>query len=89
MARAFGKRTADRHMADELGIQKNSWIRLREYFSEVRVEMKRVTWPSWQEVYGTTIMVLVATFLFGLYFELCDVVFQRLVQRVLNFFLGK
>jgi len=76
-------------MADELGIQKNAWIRLREYFSEVRVEMKRVTWASWQEVYGTTIMVLVATFLFGLYFELCDVVFQRLVQRVLNFFLGK
>ena len=76
-------------MADELGIQKNSWIRLREYFSEVRVEMKRVTWPSWQEVYGTTIMVLVATFLFGLYFELCDVAFQRIVQRILNFFLGK
>ena len=76
-------------MADELGIQKNSWIRLREYFSEVRVEMKRVTWPSWQEVYGTTIMVLVATFLFGLYFEFYDGVCQRLVQRVLNFFLGK
>jgi preprotein translocase subunit SecE len=76
-------------MAEELGIQKNAWIRLREYFSEVRVEMKRVTWPSWQEVYGTTIMVLVATFLFGLYFELCDVVFRQMVQRVLNFLLGK
>jgi len=33
--------------------------------------------------------VLVATFLFGLYFELCDVAFQHIVQRILNFFLGK
>jgi preprotein translocase subunit SecE len=76
-------------MAEELGIQKSAWIRLREYFTEVRVEMKRVTWPSGQEVYGTTIMVLVATFLFGVYFWLCDLTFHGLVQRVLNFFLGK
>jgi preprotein translocase subunit SecE len=76
-------------MAEEQGIQKNAWIRFREYFTEVRVEMKRVTWPSWPEVYGTTIMVVVTTFLFGLYFDACDLAFHWLVQRVLNFFLGK
>ena len=41
-------------MADELTIHKNPWQRLRQYVADVRTEMKRVTWPSKQEIYGTT-----------------------------------
>ena len=57
-------------MAEELSIQKSPWIRLREYISDVRVEMRRVTWPSKQEIYGTTVMVILTTFFFGAYFAL-------------------
>ncbi len=76
-------------MAEELSIHKNPLIRLREYFSEVRVEMKRVTWPSKQEIYGTTLMVILTTFLFGLYFAICDSVFRVGVQRLLGVFLHR
>jgi preprotein translocase subunit SecE len=74
-------------MADELTLQKNFLQRVREYVSDVRVEMKRVTWPSRQEIYGTTVMVILTTFLFGFYFYICDGVFSVLSRRVLNFFL--
>ncbi len=76
-------------MADELSIQKSLLTRLREYTSDVRVEMKRVTWPSKQEIYGTTMMVILTTFLFGAYFAFADWVFKNLVGKVLNFFLHR
>jgi preprotein translocase subunit SecE len=73
-------------MGDEVSIEKSPWVRVREYISDVRVEMKRVTWPSKQEIYGTTLMVILTTFVFGIYFFICDGIFRVLVQRVLDFF---
>ena len=52
-------------MGEQVSIEKSTWVQIRDYFSDVRTEMKRVTWPSKQEIYGTTVMVLITTFLFG------------------------
>ena len=45
--------------------------RLREFLEGVVFEMKKVSWPSWEELKGSTIVVLVlsgilALFLFGI-----------------------
>ena len=45
--------------------------KLREFFEGVVFEMKKVSWPSWEELKGSTIVVLVfsgilALFLFGI-----------------------
>jgi preprotein translocase subunit SecE len=71
-------------MVDELSSSKEVAGRIGSYVKDVRAEMKRVTWPGRQEVYGTTVMVIITTFLFGFYFMLCDEVFSRLVTYVLN-----
>ena len=71
---------------EDLGIHKDTLNRLRQYISEVRSEMKRVTWPSKQEVYGTTVMVIITSFLFGAYFMLCDHLFGPLIVKILNHF---
>jgi preprotein translocase subunit SecE len=76
-------------MGDEVSIQKNTWVQFRQYVSDVRVEMKRVTWPGKQEIYGTTVMVILTTFLFGIYFWICDQVFSRAVSSALKFFLHR
>ena len=73
-------------MAEDLGISKNPWTRLAEYSSDIRTEMKRVTWPGKQEIYGTTVMVVLTTFLFGFYFAVCDFAFRHLVGMILSFF---
>jgi preprotein translocase SecE subunit len=57
---------------------KGAWQQFEQYASEVKTETKRVTWPSMQEVYGTTVMVVLTTFLFGIYFYLCDLVLGEL-----------
>src|SRR3989442_4449436 len=39
----------------------------KQFYADVRSEMKKVSWPSRQEVVGTTIVVIVAVFFFGLF----------------------
>ena len=76
-------------MADEISIQKGAWQRLSDYYREVRIEMTRVKWPGKQEVYGMTIMVLITTFAFALFFWLCDQTFSRLISRLLTYLMHR
>jgi preprotein translocase subunit SecE len=71
-------------MAGELAINKDLFGKIGGYVNDVRAEMKRVTWPGRQEVYGTTVMVIITTFLFGFYFMICDEAFSRLISYILN-----
>jgi preprotein translocase subunit SecE len=41
--------------------------RARLFLSEVRNELKRVTWPNQKEVYATTVVVILVSAAFGLY----------------------
>ena len=43
------------------------WGRARTFLTEVRNEMKRVTWPSRREVYATTLVVILVSVFFGAY----------------------
>jgi len=56
---------------------------LKTFFIEVRSELKKVTWPSWQEVRSTTIVVVATTFFFGFYLWGLDIVFSRVMSLVL------
>jgi preprotein translocase subunit SecE len=62
------------------------WARWREFFAEVRSEMKRVTWPTRREVYATTIVVLLTSAFFGLYLFGVDIVVNTIVQAIFNRF---
>ena len=44
---------------------KEWWPATRGFFRDVWVEMKKVSWPGRPEVVGTTVVVIVACFLFG------------------------
>lgn len=62
------------------------WKRLKAFVSEVVVETRKVTWPTKQEVINTTTVVVVASFIFGIYLYLCDLVFVFLTQRIFRIF---
>jgi preprotein translocase subunit SecE len=46
--------------------------RARLFLSEVRNELKRVTWPNQKEVYATTVVVILTSAFFGLYLFVLD-----------------
>jgi preprotein translocase subunit SecE len=48
------------------------WNNTRSFFTEVRNEMRRVTWPSRKEVYATTFVVLLTAAFFGIYLYVID-----------------
>jgi preprotein translocase subunit SecE len=60
--------------------------RARLFLSEVRNELKRVTWPSQKEVYATTVVVIVTSVFFGLYLFALDSVLLALFQWILRKF---
>ena len=62
------------------------WSRASEFFTEVRNEMKRVTWPSRREVYATTLVVILTSMFFGLYLFGVDLLFSAGVQWLLRRF---
>jgi preprotein translocase subunit SecE len=60
--------------------------RARLFLSEVRNELKRVTWPSQKEVYATTVVVILTSAFFGLYLFVLDYGLLRLVQWIFRVF---
>ena len=60
--------------------------RLKAFYNDVRTEMRKVTTPSRKEVQATTTVVIVAVFLFGVYFWFIDNVIGRGVDYLFRFF---
>jgi preprotein translocase subunit SecE len=58
--------------------------RARLFLSEVRNELKRVTWPSRREVYATTVVVILTSMFFGIYLTVVDMATNSIVQWVLR-----
>jgi preprotein translocase subunit SecE len=63
-----------------------SWRNFRTFLTEVRNELKRVTWPSRKEVYATTIVVILTSIFFGLYLFALDGVFNIGIQWIFKQF---
>ena len=58
----------------------------KQFYADVRSEMKKVSWPGRQEVIGTTIVVIVAVFFFGLYLGAVDQLLGMGLSWVLRHF---
>jgi preprotein translocase subunit SecE len=60
--------------------------RVRLFLSEVRNELKRVTWPSSKEVYATTVVVILTSVFFGIYLFVLDFGMNNLAQWIFRKF---
>jgi preprotein translocase subunit SecE len=60
------------------------WNEFTRFLSDVRAEMRKVVAPSRKEVQVTTSVVIVAVFLFGIFFFVVDGVFKIAVHMLLG-----
>jgi preprotein translocase subunit SecE len=51
---------------------KDWWKKSVEFLSEVRSEMRKVSFPSRDEVVGTTIVVIITSFVFSVFLFAAD-----------------
>jgi preprotein translocase subunit SecE len=56
--------------------------RTRDYVNELKLEMRRVTWPNRKQVESTTIVVIFTVFAFALFFFVVDAALNASVTRV-------
>ena len=52
-----------------------------QFIQEVRQEVSKVTWPSWKQVWLTTLMVLIMVTVASLFFTTADLAIAYVVER--------
>lgn len=60
-------------MADPIG-------KTRTYLTEVADEMKKSSWPTWQELSESAVVIIIVVGLIGLFVGLSDWILQKIVQ---------
>jgi preprotein translocase subunit SecE len=56
--------------------------RIRRYFDEVWSELKKVTWPTREQVRNLTVLVFAISFVIGVYITLLDTIFRGFVTVI-------
>ena len=57
-------------------------VKIRNYFAETREELKKCSWPSRDELKGSTVVILVTTALLGLFTVGVDWVLSNLMRLI-------
>lgn len=71
--------------AESSGRQSNAVVR---YFREARGEIAKVTWPTREESWRLTLIVLAATLVFSAFLWVFDTAFSTGVQSLLDLIVG-
>ena len=55
-----------------------------QFLSEVRSEVKKVTWPTKKEAIGGTVVVLVVVFIMALFLGLVDMLLSKIIGVIFS-----
>lgn len=58
--------------------------KLKKSVTDIRLELKRVTWPTWPELVNYTITVLAVCAVMGVLIYSLDMILTRIVRLTLN-----
>ena len=67
-------------------LEKLKLAEIKQFLNEVKLEMKKVSWPGRSEVYGTTVVVICAVFFFAIYLGLVDAILHLGVDQIFKLF---
>ena len=59
-------------------------VKVRDFLMDVKVEVKKVTWPSRKEAMGGTMVVLVVVFLVSLFLGILDTILSKIVESLIS-----
>jgi len=59
-------------------------LKIGKFIGQVRTEMKKVAWPSRDEIISSTIVVIVSTLILGVFIGLCDLVLSRFINILIG-----
>ena len=59
-------------------------VKLRSYIAETREELKKCTWPTTDELKGSTVVVMISVLLLGVFTVIIDTVLFWFVNRMVG-----
>ena len=62
--------------------QKGYLLRIKNYVAETREELRKCSWPSVQELKGSTVVVMVTIAMLGLFTVGVDFVLSQLIKLI-------
>ena len=57
--------------------------KIKKFFSDVKFEMKKVSWPKWAELKGSTFIVISFSILISVFLFFIDRILATVIQVVL------
>lgn len=55
-----------------------------KYFKETRAELRKVTWPTWEETKNLTIIIVATTVVMALFLGILDYIFQIVAAGIIR-----
>jgi len=73
--------------ATEIAPARAGWVttkvaNIKQFYRDVKLEMKRVTWPSRQDVINTTVITILAVFFFSAYLFVVDIGLNKGIEEL-------
>lgn len=62
----------------------DSAVRLVRFLNEVRAEIKKVTWPGWDELKKSTVVIIIFVIIIGIIIGLMDLLFSLILVDFLG-----
>jgi preprotein translocase subunit SecE len=59
-------------------------MKIMQYLKDVQGEMMKVTWPTWNELMGATVLVIIFSILMSVFVKLCDWGISSLVKMFMQ-----
>jgi len=57
--------------------------KIKNFFADVKFEMEKVSWPSWDELKGSTFVVISFSIIVSLFLFFIDRILSNLMQVIL------
>ena len=64
--------------------RKGAFLKLSTYVDETKEELRKCTWPTWEELWDSTKLVMVAIALLGAFTVVADLVFAFVVKAIVT-----
>jgi preprotein translocase subunit SecE len=62
--------------------RQGAFLRLSAYWDETMEELKKCTWPTWEELTGSTVVVIVSVALLGGFTVVVDLLVSAIIRMI-------
>jgi preprotein translocase subunit SecE len=62
--------------------RKGAFLRISDYFRQTQEELRKCTWPTWEELMGSTVVVIVSVAFLGGFTVAIDFLVANLIRLI-------